>query len=752
MPSRYVLDFKITQERLRTERAAGASGSAVADALTDALDTLVRGVWDGPKEAAVVAVGGYGRSEMSFGSDIDLIVIHPKPGPAFVPAKQLSYEMYDTGMELGFAVHTPKESIKLARSRFDVEASFRDARLIFGDQKLFDKWSADVRLDGFETRLAAAVGSWRAAGGDAGSDLEPNIKEGRGGLRDLCALRWLGVAPPLGALELMLDLRTAMHLATQRRSDTMLMQLQAEIARLVPVTPPDGYPPLATAEEELLRAVYLAARSVAHLLDARLGLSVPIDSPAGSDLEDLLSRLRALDSDPDGFWRYADGPLLEKLPEWKNIHCLPQRNVYHRYAVDVHSVEVVKQCLALASDPDPLTAKVAADSADAFETLLLAALFHDIGKGNAEDHSARGARIASEALSRLGVDQRTGDDVVWLVANHLLLSETATRRDIGDESTVIELAERAADEKRLRLLFLLSVADGLATGPSAWSKWKATLVSRLFSRAAHVIEEGTLVGSDISRAAHETQEAIRIALAGPPEHLVAEHLAGMPRAWLISAPVESLVAQSRLMLDPPVGDEVFLTAEPQSEAGIWEVTIVAGDRPGLFSKVAGTLALHGLSVLGAQIFTREDGIALEVFRVEAVGDEQRRFERVSDDAIKALKGRLSLDLRLADKRRDYAGKVPKGKQEPPQVVVDNKVSDFYTVIEVHATDRVGLLYTITKALSDLSCDIHLAKVSTYAEDVVDVFYVRDLEGQKITDPDHSREIERTILHRLATDL
>lgn len=206
------------------------------------------------------------------------------------------------------------------------------------------------------------------------------------------------------------------------------------------------------------------------------------------------------------------------------------------------------------------------------------------------------------------------------------------------------------------------------------------------------------------------------------------------------------------MLNPPEADAVVIDPVAADDAGIWEVTVLARDRPGLFSKVSGALALHGLNVLGAQIFTREDGVALEVFRVEALGDEKRRFERVAEDARKAIRGRLALDVRLAQKRRDYAHRIPKGKQEPPEVVVDNRASDFYTIIEVHATDRVGLLFTITRALSDMELDIHLAKVSTYGEDVVDVFYVRDLEGQKVEDPDHTEEIRKIILHRLATDV
>jgi [protein-PII] uridylyltransferase len=180
----------------------------------------------------------------------------------------------------------------------------------------------------------------------------------------------------------------------------------------------------------------------------------------------------------------------------------------------------------------------------------------------------------------------------------------------------------------------------------------------------------------------------------------------------------------------------------------WELTVVARDKPGLFSKVSGALALNGLNILSAQIFTRQDRVALEIFGVTG---HEGKFDRLREDIVKALRGKISLDLRLAQKRSDYSGRMSRGKGAAPQVRIDNGSSDFYTVIEVHAPDRIGLLYAITRALTELELDIYLAKVATYAEDVVDVFYVRDLDGQKVTEPEHIREIERLILHRLAQD-
>jgi [protein-PII] uridylyltransferase len=312
---------------------------------------------------------------------------------------------------------------------------------------------------------------------------------------------------------------------------------------------------------------------------------------------------------------------------------------------------------------------------------------------------------------------------------------------------VKELRDQIGHQARLRLLYLLTVADAIATGPAAWSTWKATLVSRLYSRVSLALDQSGDAPTDSTQVVHTRAEEIRAELKDDYPR-IDEHLQGMPQAWLLSHSLSAQVEKSRLMMDFRPGDDLKLYPTSRSGSGVWELTVVARDRPGLFSKVSGSLALHGLNVVEAHAYTRRDGVALEVFRLEALGDEDHRFERVAEDIKKALSGRISLDMRLAEKRRNQPPRAGKGNGEPPKVVVDNNASDFYTVVEVHGPDQVGLLYTITRALSELELDIHLAKVSTYGDDVVDVFYVSDLEGRRITDPDYVLELNKTILHRV----
>lgn len=779
MPSSEAEELRRQRRALAERHAAGASGLEIARGLSDAVDATIRSVWDrvgGHPGAALVAVGGYGRQEMCPHSDVDLIVLHGRRDDVTTAAKALAYELWDTGAELGYALHTPGEALRLAGQRFDSQASFLDARLVTGNAELFGDWDqrclARLRrsLPSFMENLRVATIERRARAGDAGAELEPNLKEGRGGLRDLAIIRWLnrvgapgGVEPqPLepgadalaAATEFLLRVRNQLHFKTDRRTDVLAMHEQAEVAAALGIPEGDLAP-----EDALMREIYGHCRTAAHAVDRALfavpevhfGPSPPATLPEPwppEVREQFFVLLRSTDLRQAFESLDQSGALVATMPEWAGIRCLPQRNVYHRFAVDVHSVQTVSALAGLSGNDNPIIAGAAAEAEADGDLLALGCLIHDIGKGSGEDHSVRGEALAASVGRRIGLEPQAAADLAWLVRHHLLLAETATRRDIRDERVILKLAETVGSARMLRLLLLVSAADGIATGPSAWGPWKATLVTRLYARVLHLLEQGELVGADIAEVVQRREGDLRAALAGFPPALVEAHLANMPREWLLSQAPAGLIRQSQAMMGRPPRGEISISAELQPESGVWEVAVVGLDRPGLFSKVSGALGLHGLNVLGAEIYTREDGVALELFRLEAIGDEERRFERVREDVAKALRGRLSLDVRLSEKRHDYAGRSKKGKGEPPRVVVDNHSSDFYTLIDVHAEDSIGLLYAVTKALTELQLDIHKAKISTYGDDVVDVFYVRDLEGTKASEPDHVAEIERTVLFAL----
>jgi [protein-PII] uridylyltransferase len=430
------------------------------------------------------------------------------------------------------------------------------------------------------------------------------------------------------------------------------------------------------------------------------------------------------------------------------VRCRPQRDPYHRSSVDVHLLETLAGVSAVLEDPgeDPLVAGAVETVSDT-DALRLGALLHDIGKTGDGHHVAVGTRVARETLERMGVSGSTADLATFLVAEHLLLSDTATRRDLEDENLVLGVADRIGDPSRLAALYLLTLADAEATGPLAWTPWRAALVRELVVKIQHVLERGDVDPGTSERLTARAEE-IRGALAGEDAETVERFLLRMPRGYVLSVPIEQVASHLRLVAAPVGMREVRTQASEGSRADTYDLAVVATDRPGLLSMIAGALSLAGLSILTAQVFTTDDGVAVDLFEVEgafeaAVGEERWREFRTT--LRKAIEGRLSLEHRVHDKRRHYPG--PR-RDVPVRVAVDNDASDFFTVIEVGAPDRLGLLFDVTRTFAELRLDVHLAKVATFGERVVDSFYVRDDLGRKVDDLERVRELERALGARI----
>ena len=383
--------------------------------------------------------------------------------------------------------------------------------------------------------------------------------------------------------------------------------------------------------------------------------------------------------------------------------------------------------------------------------LRLAALLHDIGKSAGRGHAEAGAQQAARIAAFMGLEASRADEVAFLVRHHTLLSRTALGRDLEDEEFVLRLAETVGAPRRLDLLYLLTEADARATGPAGWTPWKAALVRELYHKVRRLLTRGEYAGEDL----HARLEAVRAAvrtLAGPRREAADKLLEEMPLSYLLSSRPEIIVAH--LELTEGTGP-VRLQVRPSSRRGHERLTVMTADRPGLLWRICGTLALHGLNILEARAYTRDDGFALDLFEVCDAVEEAiapAKWDRLREDLPRAVEGRLALAARLRPKPLPYGAGASGGRSHidfPPAVRVDNEASDFYTIVEVIAPDRVGLLYLITRALSDLDLDIHLAKVDTQGARARDSFYVRDREGQKITDDVHLREIERTLCYELS---
>jgi [protein-PII] uridylyltransferase len=335
-----------------------------------------------------------------------------------------------------------------------------------------------------------------------------------------------------------------------------------------------------------------------------------------------------------------------------------------------------------------------------------------------------------------------------MVAHHLLLPDVATRRDLSDEDLVLDVAAAVGSSERLAALYLLAKADAEATGPAAWTPWRRTLIRELVAKVQHVFERGEM-GTELAGELTDRVRRLRQLLEGEPQTDVERFLQRMPRRYLLT--VEPARAARRFAtVTPPVGaNEVRAVHSEGARTGTYELLVVARDRSGLLSWIAGSLALAGLSILTAQVFTTEDGVAADLFEVEGVWEKDvpdRRWREFRGMLRRAVDGSISLERRVDEKRRWYPEpKVP----TPVTVHLDNTSSDFATVIEVGASDRLGLLYDITRTLAELGLDVHLAKVATYEGRVVDSFYVRDGMGRKLSED--VEEIDRALGRRLATD-
>ncbi|MDP6607353.1 MAG: HD domain-containing protein, partial [Dehalococcoidia bacterium] len=464
---------------------------------------------------------------------------------------------------------------------------------------------------------------------------------------------------------------------------------------------------------------------------------------AASDLDRLLAVLRAppasLDPLPPSDW------LARLLPEWEVLRARPHIAPFHEHPIDSHVMRTVDEVrLTAASDEDRTgTDQVARELPDQDE-LLLAALLHDIGKGHDGDHSEVGAVIAERFGSRAGLDAEMTGRLSTVARQHLLLPTVATRRDISDSRVIAETASLIGDARTLHLLYLVSVADARATGTEVWSPWKSQLMRSLYQR---VLEELSGAAPDAATAARVREQSAVGALAGAfASAEVEEHLHRLPPGYVLSTPPEAIGAHLQLIAE--ADGETALRWE--SLDGYDRITLVTRDRPGVLSLLTGTLAAHNANVLGGAAYTRDDGVAIDVMHVNDAlgrGIDERRQQRILDAVPLAMTDQFPVDQRLAETRATYHA-VPR-LPISTTVLVDNHDSEHYSIIEVHAADRLGLLYTLTRVLHELTIDIHLAKVDTIGAEVVDAFYVLRQNGRRVEQSDEIERIERRIVEAVA---
>jgi [protein-PII] uridylyltransferase len=730
------------------------------------------------RHLALLAVGGYGRGELSPFSDLDVVLVHDGRRDVATVADAIWYPVWDEGVHLDHSVRRPAEVLSAARDDLRVALGLLDGRLVWGDPRVAERVLERVR-ELWQSRLGATwlptlaeqMDERSRAYGEVAFLLEPDLMDSHGGLRDATVLRAVAVCAPLladyvnlaslePATQLLTSVRVELHRSASRELDRLLLQDQDHVAdvlhyddadslmaavaeagrtiawvsedawrrrrfwqpeatgrrrgflrRRTPAPTPSGGnvgategevepgiaivggevalpPPAAVATDSSLPLRVAAVAAERDLPIARGALHRLADKmappPDPWPLETRQALVRALAAGHpavDALEELDQEHLLVRiLPEWAAVRNKPQRNAYHRFTVDRHLLEAAANAAELV------------DRVDRPDLLLVGTLLHDIGKGYPGDHTTVGVELIGTIGLRMGFPEADVDILVAMCLYHLLLPDTATRRDLDDPTTVETVARAVGDRRTLMLLAALTEADSLATGPSAWGPWKAGLVGELVERVARRLDG---------------EQETRPATTGI--------------AWVTDV-------HRRMMEEVRSAGRPVVLLEPP------RVVVAAPDRRGLLASVAGTLALHGLDVRSADA-TGEEGVAVEVFTVEVGRGSWPDGGRLREDLEAVLSNRLALDDRLAAKARDYAGrKRPQAARPlPPTVVVDNEASATSTVVEVRAPDELGLLRGLTKVLFDCDLDVVSARASTLGDAAVDAFYVRDAGGAKITE-------------------
>ncbi len=812
---------------------------------SEMMDGLVRKAFQSARakipspSVCLMAIGGYGRAELAPYSDIDLLLLYsPSNKNELSPlAEKILYPLWDLGLDVSCSSRSIDECIKMARFDVQVKTGLIDSRYLDGEYeffrnlyRLFTKKVLHRKVQQFAGDLARDIHSRRQKYEDPAYVLEPNIKEGEGGLRDFQVGRWIirakyktdrweSILFPDHArmldksIQFLWAIRNHLHLLSARKQDALTFELQEKIAPLL------GFPIGTKGVEEMMRQYHLSTRRISNfvrdILDrARLEpscfkrtlffLRKKIDHHFGiahgelhildpvtfkRDPEELMTLFQHCQSYQarmdfrteeavmevlpfiDDRFRTSQkvnqvflsilrqgkgvdallikmhqlGFLSRYLPEFSDIEGKVHYDLYHVHPVDIHSILAVEELERLRdgyyqTDYPLLTSLIW--EIEKPDILLLTTFLHDIGKGKEGDHSSVGAEMIHHIGIRMGLSAEDRELMKFLVRRHLLMFETAFRRDLHDEQAISRFANETGDPVRLKMLYLLTFADIKAVGPEAWTSWKNSLLMELFLKTSHFFEKGEEPQVFLKR-----EETIAQLQRFLPRETISHYDEHLPDRYLLTFSPDEI--SCHIAMAQGLDKEVLLVEWSREKEFRARVTICTKDRYGLFSKIAGSMFLNRLNILEAQVHTWGNGVALDAFYVEdPTGEIDRRLQQFKKDLNEILGGNISLKLLLS--QREESGWIQK-KVIPKvhrEVKVNNQDSDFYTIIEITGQDRLGVLYEITQALTDHGCNISFARISTLGNRIVDVFYVQDEWGEKIAEPRKVDHLKQLLLNRL----
>jgi [protein-PII] uridylyltransferase len=849
------------REDIRQLHRNGASGSEVTHLLSDMMDELNNrlflsiiydlGVATSMLEhITLVAVGGYGRGELNPFSDIDIMFLHDGTLPVATVediAQKLLYFLWDMRLDVGYSVRKIADCVEMAAADGTVKTALMDARFLSGSRSLFTALLKVIfsqilpkSSDSFIKEKVADMKSRREKYGSTVYLLEPNLKEGEGGLRDLQTSIWVarvkykfselreliikGIVDEEeletyhAALDYLWRIRNELHYFNGRKNDQLTFDAQVHLAGFL------GYRDRSRvlAVEDFMRDYYRHANKVEHFTSSLISRCVWRDEgalkilgyfvrrPVGDGcfvlkgelivpdetiveknpfvmmkifelaqkhgvtlnvrvkgvirknlalINDKFRRSREVNQSFLNILRSAKGVtetlrlmhhlefLNRYIPELEHIYCKVQHDIYHIYTVDIHTLFAVEQAEKMLSGEFkgimPLPCAIAAETGKP-ELLILAVLFHDIGKGSGGGHAEKGGAMIPIIARRMGLSREDSDRLEFLVRQHLQFAHISQRRDLNDEKMIAQFAAQMETSENLKMLYLLTVADVRAVGSDVWTNWKASLFQELFEKAFAVLDRGGFqLEASSERVTSVINKVVEILENDLPAVQVRQELRAMPVRLLLSNPPVLIAEQVRLLLGLEQSD-ILLRLTPQPESGYSEYTICAYDMPGLFSRITGVMAANGINILGAQINTSKNGKVLDILQVNSpqgnLVTDASRWDKIEQDMRQVIHGEVQVSNLVARRKRPTLLTARPAPRFATRVDIDNEVSEEYTVIDILTHDKVGLLYLITSTLAEMGLYIGVSKISTKVDQVADVFYVRDIFGHKITDSEKLGEI------------
>jgi len=835
------------------------SGVPVCAAYTAIIDDMLKVLYDIKRkslgftsEAALVAVGGYGRGELNIRSDIDLLLIH-RGGvtPALKEfTEALLYVLYDTGLDLGFVMRTPEECVTLARGDLNTLTSLLETRFLIGNRDINDELLRQIKTKLFtkkrvnrfiDEKIEESEKRYAKYGGSV-FILEPNLKEGEGGLRDLHTARWILMArdgvhdKPFSmslvserdtetlerGLDFLLWIRNELHFNSSRKTDRLTFDEQVRIARELgfkdtakalavesfmleyyahtseihnayelivsrrqyecrkknPLWPArkkklDGsfyvsrgwltlYENSTLSPEVLIKAYeYMALH---HLdLDQRTKdiflsyiHSLEDFSISKETAESFFTILRARAPYEALSAMHSIGLLDKLIPEFKDIRHRVQHDLYHIYTVDIHSLFAVRELGRLGEmykDELPLLSSIYNNLHDR-APIILAVLLHDIGKSVGKGHAEAGSCMAGIISERLHRGPELKEFIEFLVKNHLQIANTALYRDMHARRLIIDFARMVGTRERLDALYLLTFADVKAVGPDVWSKWKGVLFDELYIKVGDVIDTG----------AFELEKAEEIVLRKKADvrRLLARNSAGeggigpagaaeaflelLPDGYFLANKGVAIIEHLTVLTAYDARSSHILQVTPDINGAYTGLIICTLDRQGLFSMLSGVMAANNIDILGAQITTLKNGLVLDLLQVvNARGRPvtgKTILKKIDKELGEVISGAVEIKKLL---RRKPSILDKKSKTSVmTRINIDNTISDSMSIIDIHTENKLGLLYDITKAVAELGLYINIARISTKGSEATDIFYVKDIFGQKVYGEDKLEKIRRTI--------